>query len=79
MRSDWLNLQMRREAHPNAICAESMFESPLGAYSASVILPFLAGCDCRNYAARLRFWVGVIAPMPIFDRSLLYVHNHRLA
>ena len=44
-----------------------------------VILPFLTGRDCRIYAAILSFWIGVIPPIPMFGRSLLYVHSHLVA
>jgi hypothetical protein len=44
-----------------------------------VILPFLMGSNCRIYAAILSFCIGVIPPMPILGRSLLYVHSHRVA
>ena len=54
------------------------FSLPPG-YRRTVILPFLTGCDCRIYAAILSFCIGVIPPMPILGRSLLYVHSHRVA
>ena len=44
-----------------------------------VILPFLTGRRRRTYAAIFSFIAGVIPPMPIFGRSLLYVHNHWIA
>jgi hypothetical protein len=44
-----------------------------------VILPFLTGGDRRTYAAIFSFIAGVMPPMPIFGRSLLYVHNHCVA
>jgi transposase len=45
----------------------------------SVILPFLTGLYRRIHAASFSFWAGVIPPMPIFGRSLLYVHSHCVA
>ncbi len=44
-----------------------------------VILPFLTGRGRRTYAAIFSFIAGVMPPMPIFGRSLLYVHNHCVA
>ena len=45
----------------------------------SVIPPFLTGPVCRIHAARFSFCAGVIPPMPIFGRSLLYVQSHFVA
>ena len=44
-----------------------------------VIPPFLTGCVRRTYAAIFSFWAGVMPPMPMFGRSLLYVHSHCVA
>ena len=44
-----------------------------------VIPPFLTGPVCRIHAARFSFCAGVIPPMPIFGRSLLYVQSHFVA
>ena len=44
-----------------------------------VILPFLTGRGGRTYAAIFSFIAGVMPPMPIFGRSLLYVHSHCVA
>jgi hypothetical protein len=44
-----------------------------------VIPPFLVGCDRRSYAAIFSFMAGVIPPMPMLGRSLLYVHSHCVA
>ena len=44
-----------------------------------VIPPFLMGCTRRIYAAIFSFWAGVMPPMPMFGRSLLYVHSHCVA
>ncbi|TYB83748.1 hypothetical protein FQ320_23980, partial [Oceaniovalibus sp. ACAM 378] len=49
---------------------------PLDQFRALVILPFLTGRGRRTYAAIFSFIAGVMPPMPIFGRSLLYVHNH---
>jgi hypothetical protein len=40
---------------------------------------FLMGAAGRIHAAILSFCIGVIAPIPMFGRSLMYVHNHRVA
>jgi hypothetical protein len=48
-------------------------------YLAVIIPPFLTGRDCRIHAVILSFCIGVIPPMPMFGRSLLYVHSHRVA
>jgi hypothetical protein len=44
-----------------------------------VIPPLLSGCIGRTYAAIFSFWAGVMPPMPMFGRSLLYVHSHCVA
>ena len=44
-----------------------------------VIPPFLTGLLGRTHAARFSFCAGVIPPMPIFGRSLLYVQSHFVA
>ncbi len=44
-----------------------------------VIPPFLTGCDSRIYAAIFSFCAGVMPPMPILGRSLLYVQSHCVA
>jgi hypothetical protein len=44
-----------------------------------VIPPFLAGVSRRIYAAVFSFCAGVMPPMPMFGRSLLYVHSHCVA
>ena len=44
-----------------------------------VISPFLTGCICRTYAAIFSFMAGVMPPMPMFGRSLLYVQSHCVA
>jgi len=44
-----------------------------------VIPPFLVGCFGRIYAACLSFCAGVIPPIPMFGRSLLYDHSQRVA
>jgi len=44
-----------------------------------VIPPFLTGCIRRTYAAIFSFCAGVMPPMPMFGRSLLYVHSHCVA
>ena len=44
-----------------------------------VILPFLAGFGSRIHAASFSFCAGVIPPMPILGRSLLYVQSHCVA
>ena len=44
-----------------------------------VILPFLTGRGRRTYAAIFSFIAGVMPPMPMFGRSLLYVHSHCVA
>jgi hypothetical protein len=46
---------------------------------AVVIPPFLMGLFGRIHAASFSFCAGVIPPMPIFGRSLLYVHSHCVA
>ena len=45
----------------------------------SVISPFLTGCIRRTYAAIFSFIAGVMPPMPMFGRSLLYVQSHCVA
>jgi hypothetical protein len=44
-----------------------------------VISPFLTGCIRRTYAAIFSFIAGVMPPMPMFGRSLLYVHSQCVA
>jgi len=46
---------------------------------ALVISPFLTGCVRRTYAAIFSFMAGVMPPMPMFGRSLLYVQSHCVA
>ena len=41
--------------------------------------PYLVGRFGRIYAACLSFCAGVIPPIPMLGRSLLYVHSHRVA
>ncbi|MDO8883673.1 DUF3489 domain-containing protein [Pseudotabrizicola sp.] len=53
--------------------------SARGLISGVVITPFLTGCIRRTYAAIFSFWAGVMPPMPMFGRSLLYVHSHCVA
>jgi hypothetical protein len=45
----------------------------------AVIPPFLTGLGRRIHAARFSFWAGVIPPIPILGRSLLYVQSHCVA
>jgi hypothetical protein len=45
----------------------------------SAIRPFLTGFIRRIYAASFSFCAGVIPPMPILGRSLLYVQSHCVA
>jgi hypothetical protein len=45
----------------------------------TVIPPFLTGCSRRTYAAIFSFMAGVMPPMPMFGRSLLYVQSHCVA
>ena len=49
------------------------------ARDAVVIPPFLTGCIRRIHAAIFSFWAGVMPPMPMFGRSLLYVQSHCVA
>ena len=44
-----------------------------------VIPPFLTGCIRRIHAANFSFMAGVMPPMPMFGRSLLYVQSHCVA
>jgi hypothetical protein len=44
-----------------------------------VISPFLTGCIRRIHAAIFSFMAGVIPPMPMLGRSLLYVQSHFVA
>ena len=44
-----------------------------------VIPPFLVGWISRIYAALFSFWAGVMPPMPMLGRSLLYVQSHCVA
>jgi len=44
-----------------------------------VIPPFLTGRFSRIQAAFLSFCIGVIPPMPMLGRSLLYVQSQRVA
>ena len=46
---------------------------------ALVIPPFLMGLSRRIYAAVFSFMAGVIPPMPMLGRSLLYVQSHSVA
>jgi len=48
-------------------------------YGGMVISPFLTGCIRRTYAAIFSFMAGVMPPMPMFGRSLLYVQSHCVA
>ncbi len=41
--------------------------------------PFLTGHGRRTYAAVFSFWAGVMSPIPIYGRSLLHFHSHRVA
>jgi hypothetical protein len=45
----------------------------------AVISPFLGVSKSRAYAACLSFIAGVIPPMPMLGRSLLYVQSHAVA
>jgi hypothetical protein len=45
--------------------------NPAIAMARWVILPVLAGHDCRTYAAMFSFMAGVTPPMPMLGRSLL--------
>ena len=47
--------------------------------AAVVISPFLTGCIRRIHAAIFIFIAGVMPPMPMLGRSLLYVHSHFVA
>lgn len=44
-----------------------------------VIPPFFTGLRSRIHAAIFSFCAGVMPPMPILGRSLLYVHSHCVA
>ena len=44
-----------------------------------VIPPFLTGCVRRIHAAIFSFRAGVMPPVPMLGRSLLQVHNQRVA
>jgi hypothetical protein len=44
-----------------------------------VISPFLRGCIGRIHAAIFSFMAGVMPPIPMFGRSLLYVQSHCVA
>ncbi len=44
-----------------------------------VILPFLVSLRSRGYAAVLNFCIGVMPPMAMFGRSLLYIQSHLVA
>ncbi len=44
-----------------------------------VIPPFLTGLCSRIHAAIFSFCAGVMPPMPILGRSLLYVQSHCVA
>ena len=44
-----------------------------------VVPPFIRGLKSRGYAAILNFCIGVMPPMPILGRSLLYVQSHLVA
>lgn len=45
----------------------------------AVIIPFLSGLVPGLHTASFSFMAGVIPPMPMFGRWLLYVHSHRVA
>ena len=47
--------------------------------SASVIPPFLMGLSRRIHAAVFSFMAGVIPPLAMLGRSLLYVQGHFVA
>jgi len=49
------------------------------AHAALVIPPFSTGFRSRIYAAFSSFCFGVIPPMPMLGRSLLYVQSQRVA
>ena len=55
------------------------WRAKFGGMDASVIIPFLVALQSRAYAASLRFIAGVMPPMPMFGRSLLYVHSQAVA
>ena len=44
-----------------------------------VIIPFLVGLKSRAYATICIFCLGVIPPIPILGRSLLYSQSHAVA
>lgn len=46
---------------------------------AGVISPFLMGCIRRTYAAIFSFMAGVMQPMPMLGRLLLYAQSHCVA
>ena len=41
--------------------------------------PFSTGCIRRIHATIFSFWAGVMPPMPMLGRSLLYVQSHCVA
>jgi hypothetical protein len=45
----------------------------------AVIIPLLTGRNGRTHAANFNFCAGVIPPMPMLGRALLYIHSHSVA
>jgi hypothetical protein len=64
--------------HKDDTVAAHIDDLPKGRCGA-VISPFLTGCIRRTYAAIFSFIAGVMPPMPMFGRSLLYVQSHCVA
>ena len=64
---------------PPALTPEQQAEARQRRAEGAVIPPFLTWPICRIHAARFSFCAGVIPPMPIFGRSLLYVQSHFVA
>ena len=73
---------MKNALKANPLDVRQQYEKQLRnlqeAYGEAVIPPFLTGSKSRIYAA-FSFWIGVMPPMPMFGRSLLYVQSQRVA
>ncbi len=69
-----------KDGEPSAVRAAGLLASwRKNMKSSPVIPPFLVGWISRIYAALFSFWAGVMPPMPMLGRSLLYVQSHCVA
>ena len=70
---------MNNRSWISSIVNPSLSEFTLNVFDQGVIIPFLMGLFPRLHAASFSFMAGVMPPMPMFGRSLLYVHSQRVA